>query len=299
MTFAANQNKITSAYVTQFHDSFEITCQQKESRLLKTIHNRGSITGNMFTINDMGNLEMRDRVRFGDTQWDLPDSGTRRVYLADKSMAVPVDKMDVPKLLASVQGPYMNACLFAYQREVDKAIYNALLGEIERINEYNGSVTKVSLPNTQVILHNNDGITKSKILTAKSIFRDNECDEHNGEEIYMLYDAIMMSQILSDTTLTSADFMSLQMLQEGKVGTKWCGINWIPYNSLKVSDDGGLHKKSVMYTGTSVHFGQGSAYDVDISKRPDKNNTHQILVDASFAAGRANEQKVVEIQIAA
>lgn len=299
MTFAANQNKVTSAYVTQFHDTFEIACQQEESRLLKTVHNRGAITGNMFTINDMGNLEMRDRVRFGNTQWDLPDSGTRRVYLADKSLAVPVDKMDIPKLLASVQGPYMKACLSAYQREVDKTIYNALLGEIERVNEHKGNVAKVSLPNTQVVLHNNEGITKSKIIAAKSIFRQNECDEHNGEEIYMLYDAVMMNQILEDPMLTHGDIMVIHQLKEGAVAPKWCGINWIPYNSLTESNDGGLHRKTAMYTGTAVHYGQGSAYDVDISKRPDKNNTHQILVDASFAAGRANEQKVVEIQIAA
>lgn len=298
MTFAANQNKITAAYVTHFHDSFEITCQQKESRLLKTVHNRGKITGNSFTINDMGSLEMRDRTRFGDTQWDLPDAGTRRVYLTDKDMAVPIDKMDIPKLLASVQGPYMNACLFAYQRKVDEVIYNALISGIDRVDEYNGAITKVQLPNTQIITHGGTGITKDKILLAKSIFRANECDEQNGETIYMTYDAAMMATLLGDTTLTSADFMSIKMLQEGQIGVKWCGVTWIPYEKLAKSSDE-TYKKAVMYTGSSVHYGQGSALDVDISKRPDKNNTLQIYVDASMAAGRANEQKVVEIQIKA
>lgn len=61
--------RITAAYVTQFHDSFKILAQQKQSRLLNTVHNRGKITGNSFTINDMGTLEMQDTVRFGDTQW--------------------------------------------------------------------------------------------------------------------------------------------------------------------------------------------------------------------------------------
>lgn len=298
MAFAANQNKITAAYATQFHDTFEILCQQKESRLLKTVHNRGKITGNSFTINDMGILEMKDRTRFGDTEWDLPDAGVRRVYLEDKHLAVPIDKMDIPKLLANVQGPYMNACLFAYQRKVDETIYKALLGSIDRVDEYNGAVTQVNIPNTQIITHSGTGITKDKILTAKSIFRSNECDEQNGESIYMTYDASMMIDILGDTKLTSADFMSIKMLQEGAIGVKWCGVTWIPYEALLKSNDT-TYKRAAMYTGTAIHYGQGSAYEVDIGKRRDKNNTLQIYVDASMAAGRANEQKVVEVQIKA
>lgn len=298
MTFAANQNKITAAYVTQFHDTFEILCQQKESHLLKTVHNRGNITGNSFTINDMGTLEMKDHTRFGNTEWDLPDAGVRRVFLQDKNLAVPIEKTDIPKLLASVQGSYMNACLYAYQRKVDQIIYQALTGEIDRIDQYDGATTKVKIPTTQTILHSGTGLTKDKILTAKAIFRANECDEQNGESIYITYDSSMMFDILSDTTLTSADYMSLRMLQDGAVGTKWCGITWVPYEALAKSDDK-QYKKAVMYTGSAAHYGQGSSYEVDIGIRRDKNNTTQIYVDASMGAGRANEQKVVELQVKA
>lgn len=293
MSFAGNQNKITAAFVEQFHETFEIVTQQKESRLLKTVHNRGSITGNTFTINDMGNLEMRDRVRFGDTTWDLPDAGTRRVFLNDKDLSVPIDKGDLHRLLANVQGPYMNACLYAYQREVDRTIYNALLGAIPRVDEYNGTTTNVVLPNTQIIAHGGTGITKEKIIAAKGIFRSNECDEQNGETINLLYNSTMLTTILGDTTLTSADFMAVKMLQEGAVAGKWLGVNWIPYEALKTD---GTETSTVMYTSSAVHYGQGSNYSVDIGVRRDKNLVTQIYVDASMGAGRANEQKVVEIK---
>lgn len=297
MAFDANKNKITAAYVEQFHNTFEIMCQQKESRLLKTVVNRGSITGASFTINDMGNVEMRERTRYGDTIWDLPDAGTRRVLLRDFDLAIPIPKDDVPKMLASVQGNYLNACVYAYQRKVDSIIYNALLSPISRVDGYNNKANDVTLPNTQIIAKGGNGGLKDKILTAKSIFRANECDEENGETIYITYDPMMLVQILSDTTLTSADYMSVKMLQEGKV-IDWCGVKWIPYNNLLLSDDKS-YKRVAMYTGTAVHYGQGSSYEVDISKRADKNNTTQIYVDGSMAAGRANEQKVVELQLAA
>lgn len=295
MSFTANQNKITAAFVEQFHDTFEILCQQKESRLLKTVVNRGKITGNTFTINDMGGLEMRDRTRFGNTEWDVPDAGTRRVTLRDFDLAVPVDKGDEHRLLASVQGPYMNACLYAYQRKVDEVIYNALLGEIPRVDSYNGKATNVTLPNTQIITTGGSGSIKDIIATAKGIFRANDCDEQDGETLYITYDSSMLTQILCDPTLTSGDYMSVKMLQEGHV-VNWGGVTWVPYNKLLRSADGS-YKRVAMYTGTAVHYGQGSSYEVDIGKRRDKNNTTQIYVDSSMAAGRANEQKVVEIQL--
>lgn len=296
MSFTTNQNKITAAFVEQFHDTFEILCQQKESRLAKTVHNRGQIKGNTFTINDMGSLEMRERTRFGDTQWDLPDAGVRRVTLRDFDIAVPIPRGDEHRLLASVQSDYMNNCLSAYHRKADEIIYNALLGSIPRVNEYNGTVTDVVLPNSQIITAGGSASLKDRVIAAKSIFRANECDEQNGETLYITYDPSMLTKILSDTTLTSADYLSVRMLQEGQV-VNWCGINWIPYNKLLLSADGS-YKRVAMYTGTAVHYGQGSNYEVDIGKRRDKNNTTQIYVDASMAAGRANEQKVVEIQLA-
>lgn len=55
-----NQNQITSAFIQQFHDTFDLATQQMESRLLKTITNRGRIQGASFTINDLGTVEMED-----------------------------------------------------------------------------------------------------------------------------------------------------------------------------------------------------------------------------------------------
>lgn len=77
MSFDTAKNMITAAFVTQFHDSFEIAAQQKDARLQGVVNDRGSITGASFTINDMGTIEMNQiTTRFGDTVWDLPDAGT-------------------------------------------------------------------------------------------------------------------------------------------------------------------------------------------------------------------------------
>ncbi|MFX5751928.1 phage capsid protein, partial [Acinetobacter baumannii] len=79
------------------------------------------------------------------------------------------------------------------------------------------------------------GLTKAKIIQARSIFRANETDgvDGDGDELFFLYDSLALTQILSDTTLTSADFMTGKMLQEGGVGGKWMGFTWIPFERVR------------------------------------------------------------------
>ncbi|WZX59608.1 phage capsid protein [Salmonella enterica subsp. diarizonae serovar 58:r:z53] len=299
MSFDANKNMITAAFVQQFHDSFEIASQQKDSRLQACVHDRGKITGTAFTINDMGTIEMSEiSTRFGDTVWDVPEAGTRQALMSDYGLFIPVEKRDLRKLIASPQGPYMNLTLSACNRKKDDVIYNALINPVPRKTEDKGAFANVSLPSSQMIVANGQPMTKAKLIAAKAMFRRNECDEQNGEELFITYNADMLSQILADTTLTSADFMAVKMLQEGKLADNWLGFKWIAYEKLK-KDSTTKAQTAVAWCKTAVHFGTGADYNTDIGPRRDKNNTIQISVDASYGAGRANESKVVTIDFVA
>ncbi|EGT7582580.1 hypothetical protein JE599_001899 [Salmonella enterica] len=299
MSFDANKNMITAAFVQQFHDSFEIASQQKDSRLQACVHDRGKITGTAFTINDMGSIEMNEiTTRFGDTVWDVPEAGTRQALMADYGLFIPVEKRDLRKLIASPQGPYMNLTVAACNRKKDDVIYNALINPVPRKTEDKGAFTNVSLPSSQMIVANAQPMTKAKLIAAKAMFRRNECDEQNGEEMFITYNADMLSQILADTTLTSADFMAVKMLQEGKLADNWLGFKWIAYEKLK-KDATTKAQTAVAWCKSAVHFGTGADYNTDIGPRRDKNNTIQISVDASYGAGRANESKVVTIDFVA
>lgn len=293
----ANENKITAAFVQQFHDTYEVAAMQNDSRLLKTIVNRGKIEGESFTINDMGQVEMSPSGnRFGDTAWTIPDAGVRTALMADWDLFIPIEARDLPKLKANPQDKYMKNLISARNRKIDDIIYQALVGGVTRTTVAdNGtkSTATVNLPADQIIL-SAFGTLKQKIIKAKSLFRKNECDEHNGETIYMLYTSDMLEDILGDTTLTSADFMAGKMLQEGGVGGKWMGVNWIPYEKLNQGAAVG-ELRTVMYAGSAAHFGDANITGFDISKRPDKKNISQVGGVHSFGAGRANELKVVAI----
>lgn len=292
-----NENKITAAFVQQFHDNYELASQQNESRLLKTVVNRGKIVGESFTINDMGQVEMAaSGARFGDTAWTIPDAGTRSVLMNDFDLFIPIESRDIPKLKAHPNDKYIKLLYNAKNRKVDDIIYQAAISTINRksvADNGTATTTATALPASQIIL-SGFGTLKQKIVKAKSIFRKNEADEHNGEQLYILYTSDMLSSILGDTTLTSAEFMAGKMLQDGGVGGKWMGFNWIPYEKLSQGAAVG-ELRTVAYCGSAIHFGEADITGFDITTRADKKNIKQVGGVHSLAAGRANEKKVVAI----
>ena len=294
----ANENKITAAFVQQFHDTYEVAAMQEDSRLLKTVVNRGKITGESFTINDMGRVEMQaSGNRFAQTVLTIPDAGVRTALMSDWDLFIPIEPRDLPKLKANPQDKYMKNLLSARNRKTDDIIYQALVGGVTRtvVSDAGAkTVSTVNLPSSQIIL-NGFGTLKQKIIKAKSLFRKNECDEQNGENLYMLYTADMMEVFLNDTTLTNADYLKVEMLQEGKVGTKWLGVEWIPYEKVNNGAGGATEARTAMYCGTALHFGDADITGFDISTRPDLKNIKQVGGVHSFGAGRANEVKVVAI----
>jgi hypothetical protein len=292
-----NENKITAAFVQQYHNTYEVASMQNESRLLKTAVNRGVIEGESFTINDMGQVEMSaSGARFGDTTWTIPDTGVRTALMSDFDLFIPIENRDLPKLKATPNDKYMKNLISAKNRKTDDIIYQALVGGVTRTSVNDAgvkSVATVQLPAGQIIL-SGFGTLKAQLVKAKALFRKNECDEHNGETLNILYTSTMLEKILGDTTLTSADFMAGKMLQEGGVGGKWLGFNWIPYEKLNQGAAVG-ELRTVAYCGSAVHFGDAAIAGFDISTRPDKKNIKQVGGVHSFGAGRANEVKVVAI----
>jgi hypothetical protein len=283
---------ITAAFVQQFHDSFVAANEQKESRFESRVVNRGAIVGSSFTANDMGTIEMSQVTdRYGDTQFTVPTVGTRQALMSDYDVAVPVDQFDLPKLLANPQGDYLQRAIAAAQRKKDAVIYAALKGNALRRTDESGSYASTALPSGQVIAAGGTGMTKAKIIQAKKLFRANEADEHNGEELYMAYDSGMLEDILADTTLTSADWMAVKMLQSGDISGKWCGFNWVPYEQLS----GTTTKTTVSWAKSAAHVGFGKNITTDIGPRRDKRNLIQIYVALSLGSVRVNEQKVVTI----
>ena len=281
-------SSITQAFVQQFDDTIRMLAQQQESRFQKAVLDRGTITGESFTVNNLGVVSeiAQDTTRHGDTVWSDIEHSTRVAQMTDYFMAYPVDRADEPKLLVNPVGPYTQRLMTAKDLRIDQMIYSAARG-----SALLKTGSSVALPAGQKIAHGGTGFTKAKIIQAKSMFRAAEADEHNGEELFMAYTDKMLEDILSDTTLTSADFMAVQMLQAGNVSGKWCGFNWVPYQRIELTAS---TYYTIAWAKSGIHFGTGFV-EGNASRRADKKNTMQVSMAASFGAVRAQEEKVIEI----
>lgn len=288
---------ITAAFVRQFHDSWILASQQLDSRLQATVTDRGSITGSSFTANNLAATEANDVTnRLGDTVWTNQNHVTRVALMQDKDWSTPIDSFDVPKLLAQPNGAYMQNGIAALNRKKDAVIYQALLAAALGRSEDEGPFTPIELPAAQKIAASGQGMTKGKLLTAKKRFRQNEADEHNGKQLFMLFDGEMLEDVLADTTMTSADYMAVKMLQSGDISGKWLGFTWIPYEALRTI---GNVRTAVAYTKDAAHFGTGLNRTIDVGPRRDKKNATQIYAQESYGATRVSETEVVTIDFEA
>ncbi len=282
---------ITQAFVQQWDSAIRMESAQRESRLTKAVTDRGSITGEAFTINNLaddGSLLDQNNIRLGDTEWSDATHTARVVTMGDFYKAFPLDRADIPKMIVNpvTGGDYMQLLMNQKNRRIDNIIYRACRDSVTL-----KSGGTIALPASQKIAAGGTGFTKAKVIGARKIFRRNECDAENGEELYIMYNDEMLEDILADTTLTSADFMSVKMLQEGDVSRKWMGFNWIPFNGIELT--GGSYFTAA-WAKSGIHLGKGYE-EGNVTRRGDKKDAWQVSMAASYGAGRQDEKKAVEI----
>jgi roadblock/LC7 domain-containing protein len=282
---------ITQAFVQQWDSAVRAEAAQRDSRLMACVHDRGTITGESFSINflgDDGSLLDANSVRHGDTEWTDPVHSTPIVNMSDFYKAFPLDRNDIPKMLVNpvTGGDYMRLLMNQRNRRIDKIIYDAARG-----SQLKKDGTSEALPAGQLIAHGGTGLTKAKLIQAKKIFRTNEADEHAGEELFLAYNDVMLEDILADTTLTSADYMAVKMLQSGDVSGKWMGFKWIPFNGITLS---GSTYATIAWAKSGIHLGKGYE-EGNVTRRGDKKDAWQVSMAASYGAGRQDSKKVVEI----
>lgn len=278
---------ITEAFVNQFADNFRHVAQQMPSRLQPCVSLEGSIVGMSKSINLLGQRTAQRRlVRHGDTPINDQVHGTRFVDLYDWEDGDMVDDLDKVRMLVDPTSDYVKAMVSAMNRAKDDVIIAALGGNSR------STAGNVALPSTQKIAVNASGLTKTKIIQAKKLFRANEADEENGEELYFAYSSQMLADVLADTTLTSADFLAVQMLQNGTMKGKWMGFNWVPTERLpKVSTT----RYGYAWAKSGVTLGIGKDTTTKVGEDPGKGFNVRVYAKQAIGAVRSEEPKVVEI----
>ena len=281
---------ITEAFVQQFADNFLHVAQQKTSRFQMCVLEEPNIVGTSKSVNRLGQRTAQKRLtRHADTPLNDQAHSTRFIDLFDWDDGDMIDDQDKIRMLIDPKSEYVQAMVQGLNRAKDDVVITAALGNSR------STTGNVALPAGQKIANGGTGLTKAKLIQTKQIFRANEADEYAGEELYFSFSDGELSDILSDTTLTSADFIQLRLLQEGNLGTKWMGFTWVPSQRLPLS--GGI-RSTFAWAKSGIKLGTGAEIMTRVGEDPGKGFNVRVYAKMSIGAARVEEEKVVQVDCA-
>lgn len=281
--------QITEAFVQQFADNFRHLAQQMTSRFENRVTIESNIVGMSKSVNRLGQRTATRRTqRHADTPINDQPHSTRFVDLFDWDDGDMIDDQDKIRMLVDPTSDYVKAMVAALNRAKDDVIISSMGGNSR------ATTGNIILPTTQKIAVGGTGLTKAKIIQARKLFRRNEADNHNGEELFITYTAQAAADILADTTLTSADYLAGKFLEEGDVEGRWMGFTWIP--SERTPYDG-TTRKLYAWAKSGVTLGKGQDITTEVGKDPGKGFNVRIYAKQSIGAVRTEEEKVVEIAV--
>lgn len=274
--------QITTAFVQQYKSNVLILSQQKGSRLRGTVMSE-MVTGKTAYFERIGQVAMIPAVtRHDDTpQIDTPHS-RRKVDLATFRWADLIDNADKVRMLIDPQSPYATVAAYAAGRQIDSVILAAAVG-----TAYAGETgsSSVPLPSAQKIAAASAPLTIEKLITAKEILDEGDVDPDQPRVLVTRPDGI--TDLLSTTQVTSADYNSVKALVAGQIDT-FMGFKII---STNLAPSG----KAVVWTKRAMALAIGSEPNVRISERADKNYSTQVFVEMDIGATRVEDEGVVEI----
>ena len=289
--------QITTAFVQQYSSNVQLLMQQKGS-VLEQFVSKVDVKGEYRYVDQVGKAIAQLRTtRHGDTPLSNTPHSRRRLELNDWEYADLIDDEDRIRTLIDPTSAYVMAAAMAMGRAKDKEIIDAIMGTA-KAGKQGG--TDVSFDSNNIIADDSKGFTFDKLREAKRIL-DKNCVPNDGRRVIAL-SANQLSDLLSETKVTSSDYAAAQALVRGEI-TEFMGFRFVQVNGQRDASNDLLVvsssvRKCLAWHPDCVVLGVGRDVSCEINKRPDKSNATQIDFKMSIGATRLEEGGCVEIDCA-
>lgn len=280
--------QITTAFVQQFSSNVQMLSQQMGS-LLRSAVDVETVNGEKAFFDQVGSASAVLRTsRAQDTPIvDTPHS-RRMVTMSDYEYADLIDSQDRVRLLIDPTSTYARAAAAAMGRSADDVIIAALYGDAKTGKD--GSTT-TSFPSSNQIAAASGGLTIAKLVEAKQKLDEESVDPSIPRFIACAPKQI--SDLLNNTTVTSADFNTVRALATGAI-SEFVGFRFIVTNRLPV--DGSSDRRVFAWAQDGMKLAMGKEPTSKIDERPDKSYSTQVYYCQTLGATRMEEAKVIEIK---
>lgn len=290
--------EITTAFVQQYGANLMQVAQQKGSRLRSAVTVETGV-GTDYYFDYVGTVEAKQiNERNGDSPLNSTPTSRRRVDLAGYDTGDLIDTIDKVQMLADPTAPFIEAHGAAMGRKMDDVIISAALGTAK--TGVDGS-TNVTFPSGNQVAVNswafgtgsgNAGLTISKLIEARGILVAAETVDP-GEPLYLACAQRQISNLLSTTEATSADYASVQALVKGTIDS-FMGFNFC--RSERLQTDGSGYRRVLAFTQKGIGLAIGKDIVNQVAPRADKRFSWYAYFQMFIGATRLRETDVVEIK---
>ena len=282
--------EITTAFVNQFGANIDLLSQQKDARFAGKTRMESQTGVNGFYEQIGATAAVERTSRHADTpRVDTPHA-RRAVTMATFEWADLIDQADKVRMLIDPTSSYSMSAVMAMNRSRDDAMIEAALGTAR--TGKNGT-TNIVLPSSQKIVAatgSTTGLNIEKLRVAAEILNGNDVDPDIRR--YMAITSKQLTDLLSETEVTSADFATVKALVRGEVN-EFMGFTFVRTERLTV--DGSSDRQIIAWAEDGLLMAQGNNNITRITERDDKSYSTQVFRSEDFGATRMEEDKVVEI----
>jgi hypothetical protein len=300
-------SQVTEGFVQQYNANVIHLVQQQGSRLERAVRKETQKGKSQF-FDRIGSVAAVARTgRHSATpQLDTPHS-RRMVTLADYEWADLVDDQDKIRMLIDPTSEYAMAAAWAFGRTKDDVVIAAALG-----TAYSGETgtTAVTHPNGSKYAAN-DGSAHSNLnlRTLRGVKKMMDEDEVEGKR-YMAVTASQISNLLSDSQITSADYNSVKALVQGELNS-FMGFEFIRLERLGLTTStasststgavgsgtsfSGTFRACIAWADQGMILSMGEDFITKMSERDDLGYAMQVYCRMSLGAVRMQEEQVIEV----
>lgn len=300
-------------FIQAYRSDFEMLYQQQKSRLFNAVRVEPQDAESDYFqhIGILDDDDELDTVRHADTKWDEVPHLRRRVNLQAKTKAVPLDKTDA-KMMGSYDptNGYVQALTGYFGRFVDRQILAGLGGVAltgkdgsTSVNNYDDGECRLMAGDGSWVTAGSDhsnttatNLTVTKLNALGEMLSDANVPEDNR---FLVLNEKNVRILLTDTTWTAAEVMTIRDIASGKVG-QVLGFNLIVLPTAQFTVNSAetdciecyaWHRDAMLLSTGSG----GYVPEIRIDERSDKNYTKQIWNKIYAGKTRLQGPGVIEV----
>ena len=278
-----------------YNDTLDVLAQQLQSRFVGKVRMENK-PGKKTAFDRVGSVDATARSgRYPDTAVTNTPFSRRWATLTIYDIYDLVDTMDDVQHNVDIKAAIPRRQVSALARAIDDLVITNAFGSADS-GEDGG--TAVTFPSSQDIAVDyessgtNTGLTIPKLIAAKELFGANEVDEDDPmNKLYIAVSAHQLSNMLSTTQVTSADYNSVKALVNGDINT-FLGFEFVRTERLPATSN---VRACLAWAQSGLVLNMPVPIRGSINIRADKSNAWQMGAELAISSVRMEEEKVVRI----